>query len=210
MLNPNVLYLQSTPMTEPLLFGLSLLAVAATAAWLDAWSDKESARSITLPAAALSAACMTRYEAWGITGAVVALSFFVLLRRGVPLLRSARAALQLAAWPTIAIVVFSMNSRWVVGEWVVTGGFFVPENVEALGHPVAAWRQITTGCDCFPDPRSPGVGYAGAGRRSCSTARDRAPEHPACCSSRSLPRRRCRCTRICKGTRSESGMTCRS
>ena len=32
MLNPNVLYLQSTPMTEPLLFGLSLLAVALTAA----------------------------------------------------------------------------------------------------------------------------------------------------------------------------------
>ena len=35
MLNPNVLYLQSTPMTEPLLFGLTLLAVAATAQWLD-------------------------------------------------------------------------------------------------------------------------------------------------------------------------------
>ena len=27
-MNPNVLYLQSTPMTEPLLVGLSLLAVA--------------------------------------------------------------------------------------------------------------------------------------------------------------------------------------
>jgi hypothetical protein len=33
MVNPNVLYLQSTPMTEPLLFGLTLFAVAATAAW---------------------------------------------------------------------------------------------------------------------------------------------------------------------------------
>ena len=33
--NPNVLYLQSTPMTEPLLFGTTLLAVALTAEWLD-------------------------------------------------------------------------------------------------------------------------------------------------------------------------------
>ncbi len=32
--NPNVLYLQSTPMTEPLLVGLSLLAVAVVDAWL--------------------------------------------------------------------------------------------------------------------------------------------------------------------------------
>ena len=36
LLNPNVLYLQSTPMTEPLLFGLTLFSIAATAAWLDA------------------------------------------------------------------------------------------------------------------------------------------------------------------------------
>ena len=37
-----------------------------------------------------------------------------------------------------------MNSRWVVGEWFVTGDFFVPENVEAMGNPlgrVAADRR---------------------------------------------------------------------
>src|SRR5688500_8124571 len=33
--NPNILYLQSTPMTEPLLFGTTLLAVALTGEWLD-------------------------------------------------------------------------------------------------------------------------------------------------------------------------------
>jgi hypothetical protein len=33
MLNPNVLYLQSTPMTEPLLFGTTFLAVALVAEW---------------------------------------------------------------------------------------------------------------------------------------------------------------------------------
>jgi hypothetical protein len=33
MLNPDVLYLQSTPMTEPLLFGTTFLAVALIAQW---------------------------------------------------------------------------------------------------------------------------------------------------------------------------------
>src|ERR1700749_2716021 len=33
MLNPDVLYLQSTPMTEPLLFGTTFLAVALVAEW---------------------------------------------------------------------------------------------------------------------------------------------------------------------------------
>ena len=33
--NPNTLYLQSTPMTEPLLFGTTLVCIALTAAWLD-------------------------------------------------------------------------------------------------------------------------------------------------------------------------------
>ena len=33
--NPNVLYLQSTPMTEPLLFATTAAAVALTAAWID-------------------------------------------------------------------------------------------------------------------------------------------------------------------------------
>ncbi|MEO6213560.1 MAG: hypothetical protein ABIP65_08030, partial [Vicinamibacterales bacterium] len=47
--------------------------------------------------------------------------------------------------PVFAIVLFSINSRWVVGDWFVTGGFFIPENVDALGHPVVAWQQIADG-----------------------------------------------------------------
>ena len=33
--DPNVLYLQSTPMTEPLLFALVLMAIAAAYDWVD-------------------------------------------------------------------------------------------------------------------------------------------------------------------------------
>src|SRR5688500_4476055 len=61
--NPNTLYLQSTPMTEPMLFGTTLVCIALTAAWLD--------RGAPLPpraaGLAMMAACMTRYEAWPIS-----------------------------------------------------------------------------------------------------------------------------------------------
>ena len=38
-LNPNLLYLQSTPMTEPLLLGLTLLAIALLMSWCSAGSE---------------------------------------------------------------------------------------------------------------------------------------------------------------------------
>jgi hypothetical protein len=169
MLNPNVLYLQSTPMTEPLLFGLSLLAVAATAEWLDSghaservWLPPSGGRGCVTASAALAAACLTRYEGWAITGAVVALAIVVLLRRGVPFVASLRAGMRLGAPAAIAIAVFALNSRWVVGEWFTTGGFFVAENVEAMGHPWVAWRQIADGLEQLSGPALVWCGYAGA------------------------------------------------
>jgi hypothetical protein len=59
-LNPNVLYLQSTPMTEPL-----LMALTALATWLgiDAFRTGD-ARGIRRAGLALAGAALTRYEAW--------------------------------------------------------------------------------------------------------------------------------------------------
>jgi len=199
MLNPNVLYLQSTPMTEPLLFGLSLLAITATAGWVDSFNSQlptPNSQPITStpnaklqtpnkrqpsdpgaaawPGLALAAACLTRYEAWGVTGAVVLLAFVALLRRGTPLLTASRAVATLAAWPLAAVVIFSLNSRWVVGEWFVTGGFFVPENVEALGHPLVAWRQIMEGLTQLSGSALVWCGYIGAGLLLAECVRSRA------------------------------------
>ena len=64
---PDVLYLQSTPMTEPLLMALTLGGVALTWRWA-----ADGARGS--PAAAgvlLGLACLTRYEAWPITAAAI-------------------------------------------------------------------------------------------------------------------------------------------
>src|SRR5262249_11679946 len=74
--NPNVLYLQSTPMTESLLFGVTFVGLSLAARWIDA-----GATGLPVAAgAALAAACLTRYEAWPITAATVALAGVAALR----------------------------------------------------------------------------------------------------------------------------------
>ncbi len=141
LLNPNVLYLQSTPMTEPLLFATVMLSIALTADWLAAGAAWRPTRA----SSALAAACLTRYEAWPVTAAIVGLSLPMLVRRGLPFARSLRATVQLTAYPAIAVALFLVNSRWTVGSWFVSSGFFVAENVDALGHPLVAWDQLREG-----------------------------------------------------------------
>jgi hypothetical protein len=161
LLNPNVLYLQSTPMTEPLLFGLTLFSVAATAAWLDAVLPPEGGRTLW-PGLGLAAACLTRYEAWPITAAILGLAFAVLVRRGCRWSDALRQVAHLALWPAVALAIFSANSRWVVGTWFVPGDFFQPNNTEASGHPLVAWRQLREGLTRLAGVTLPRAGSVGA------------------------------------------------
>jgi hypothetical protein len=139
MLNPDVLYLQSTPMTEPLLFATTCLAVALIAEW--------SARAPG-PTRAAGWACvlavLSRYEAWPIVAAAIGLAFVVLLRRGLPVVTALRAIRGLALWPLWTIAAFLVNSKISVGSWFVSSGFFTPDN-PALGHPWLAWTELWTG-----------------------------------------------------------------
>ncbi|HEY7502218.1 MAG TPA: hypothetical protein VH740_27105 [Vicinamibacterales bacterium] len=159
MANPNVLYLQSTPMTEPVLFGTTLLAMTLTANWID--SENAGRTWPHAAGVALAAASMTRYEAWPICAALLALSMLVLLRRGVSLGRSALAIARLALYPAIAIVIFLLNSRWTVGAWFVSGGFFVAEN-PSLGVPSLAWEQVREGLYRLSGTLTVWPAYAGA------------------------------------------------
>jgi len=138
--DPDILYLQSTPMTEPLLFGLTLLSVSLVADWVAAGGERE-------PKAAgwtLVAACLTRYEAWFVTAALVALAFVALLRRGLSLSNAMRYTANLAAYPALAVVAFVLHSRFTIGEWFVTGGFFVTDP-RTLGRPLASFLQVSYG-----------------------------------------------------------------
>ncbi len=168
-LNPNVLYLQSTPMTEPMLFGLTLLAVEATARWLDG----SPGATPVAAGAALAAACLTRYEAWAIAAAVVVIATAIRVRRGEPWRTAGRAGLWLALLPVLAIAVFTLNSRWVVGAWFVPRGFFVAENVDAIGNPFVAWRQLDEGLRSLSGSALVWSGYAGAGMIAVSFVRSK-------------------------------------
>ena len=121
--NPNILYLQSTPMTEPLLFGLSTLQVFLFTSWV-------LGGRFTIPPAAgwvTVLACLTRYEAWPITAACYATSAFAWWRRGRALRDIVQLYARLAIYPAAAILGFMVFSRITVGEWFVSGGFFVPD-----------------------------------------------------------------------------------
>ena len=138
-LNPNVLYLQSTPMTEPLLMALMLLSIALLMQWCEPRSDRRSARV----GVAFALACLTRYEAWPVTAAALAAAVWVLWRQHEPLSRALKAVTAVALYPAAAIVAFVVFSRVVTGAWFAND-FFVAENT-AKGHPYEALAQVAWG-----------------------------------------------------------------
>jgi len=152
-LNPNVLYLQATPMTEPLLIALTTLSVAMLVDWCG--TAPRPAVDLTEPATrsdrrtaavglTFALACLTRYEAWFVTAAAMAAAVWVLWRRGSPLAAALRRIRAIALFPIGAVLGFVVFSRVVIGSWFVASGFFVPEN-KALGLPVLAAAEIWWG-----------------------------------------------------------------
>jgi len=139
-LNPNVLYLQATPMTELLLIGLTLIAVALLMAWCktgDSWP------SDALVGWVFVLACMTRYEAWPVMGSAFVAAAWALWRRGLPFAAVVMRIARVAIYPAIAIAAFFIFSRIVVGAWFAND-FFVPEN-PAQGHPYQSIAEIVWG-----------------------------------------------------------------
>jgi hypothetical protein len=140
--NPNILYLQSTPMTEPLLFGLAALQIFLLTKWV------VSGDLIPPPAAGWVTvlACLTRYEAWPITGIAFVAAAFAQWRRGLSLTALLRAHARLAVYPVVTVIAFMFFSRITVGEWFVSGGFFVPDET-LRGQPMVILEKILEGAD---------------------------------------------------------------
>jgi hypothetical protein len=130
LLNPNVLYLQSTPMTEPLLFGLSLLALERVDAWLAAPSPIREWSA----GWALAMLVLTRYEGWCIAAALMAVAAVGVRGRSVRLL----------LYPGTAILAFLLLGWASSGNWFVMSGFFVPDN-PARHQPVRVLADVASG-----------------------------------------------------------------
>lgn len=119
-LNPNLLYLHATPMTEPLLLAVTFAAVL----WLDEWIDGGGGAVPARLDAVLFAAAWTRYEAWLVLAAAFVLTAVRLHLRTLPVTAIAARLVRLAVGPAVAVALFLLNSRITVGSWFVSGGFF--------------------------------------------------------------------------------------
>ncbi len=178
-LNPNVLYLQSTPMTEPLLMALTCLSIALLIARDtglrhrgDLWRVASGEwRAIAMAFACGSGAvgvvfalaCLTRYEAWAVTVSALGLIWMIGYwpdRLGRTDRDDLRDIGRIALYPLVAIVAFTLFSRVVVGQWFVAGDFFVPEN-KSLGDWWMSIKEIAWGTQVLSS--GPLVWIAGIG-----------------------------------------------
>lgn len=145
-LNPNLLYLQATPMTEPLLLAATFLVIL----WLYEWVPTQQAHVPTRLGVALFAAAWTRYEAWPVIGVAIVATLLASARLGAAKQVLLDRAWRLAVWPAAAVLLFVVNSRITVGEWFVTGGFYVPDPAyqgRAARSLIAVWwgtHQLST------------------------------------------------------------------
>jgi hypothetical protein len=155
-LNPNVLYLQSTPMTEPLLFALSALVVLHLTQWAlasRAYADSNATVRVR-PAVCwtIVAACLTRYEAWPISGAAVVLACYVKWRRGTVFTAVLHEGAKMALFAAGTAVFFMGLSFASTGRWFVTGGFYVPD-ATLQGQPAAVYEAMREGVAALGGPR---------------------------------------------------------
>ncbi|MBM3780658.1 MAG: hypothetical protein FJW29_03120 [Acidobacteria bacterium] len=140
--NANLLYLHATPMTEPLLFATVMMA-----AWhLTVWATGDTGAHPRAAGAWMVAACLTRYEAWPVTGALVTAAVYARWRRGDPLSQALWSFASLAAYPIGTALLFACWSRYSIGEWFVTGGFYVPD-ATLQGQPAVVAHKIREGTE---------------------------------------------------------------
>ena len=139
-LNPNLLYLQATPMTEPLLLALVFLVVLWLYEWVPLNQDVVPARL----GWALFGAALTRYEAWLVIGAALVAALYGSARVGASPGALLRRAARLGAWPAAAALLVVVNSRLTIGAWFVSGGFFVPDPAYQ-GHAVRSLLAVWWG-----------------------------------------------------------------
>src|ERR1700675_2067432 len=93
-LNPNMLYLSSAPMTEPI-FAASVAALLYATLW---FRDSQSIWALLLAAAASNAASLTRYEGWFLIPFVALYFLIVAKNKWLAILFGALASLAPLAW----------------------------------------------------------------------------------------------------------------
>ncbi len=112
-LNPNVLYLQSTPMTE-MLFAASLALLVWAILW---FRDSQSILAVLVAAAASNAASLTRYEGWFLIPFAALYLFAVAKRKWNAFLFAALAAAAPLAWFAHNLFYYGNALEFYNGPW---------------------------------------------------------------------------------------------
>lgn len=165
---PDVLYLQSTPMTESL-----LMALVSLAAWLTILAAGAPVPGrVRAAGLAMAGACMTRYEAWPVTAALLAFGAYASWRQGTPCREAGGRFTRLAAYPVLAILGFLVLGRASTGSWFTTSGFFVPEG-HAMGSPIRSLASVWWGTHQLTSLPLASLGLAGLVLAALVAWRDR-------------------------------------
>jgi hypothetical protein len=112
-LNPNVLYLQSTPMTE-LLFAASLAAILWATLW---FRDAQSVWPVMIAGIASNAASLTRYEGWFLIPFVALYFLIAAKRKWHAVAFTAIAALAPVAWLAHNLFYYGNALEFYNGPW---------------------------------------------------------------------------------------------
>jgi len=143
-LNPNVLYMQSTPMTELLFFATVAAATYYVQRWIQTDDHSRGYPFLFAGAFALFLGCLTRYEAWVVTFVLAGVLLFAAWRKfgrsaaeGVLLTFLFFAGAAIALWIGWNTLIFGNPLNFQNGEYAKPS-LWVSEGEKAVGNPIVA------------------------------------------------------------------------
>jgi hypothetical protein len=153
-LNPNILYMQSTPMTELLMFATMMGAVYGLLCWIQT-DENHPAHHLYLLGAGLSALLcgLTRYEGWTLAVALTGVVLYCSLTR---LRMLTRDEWHVTEGQVLAFGVLGASAplAWMIWNWVIfgsplafqTGTYAKPSNWVATGERTVhnMWISLRT------------------------------------------------------------------
>lgn len=111
VLNPNILYLQATPLSEPALFA----TLVAASYYFVAWAQDDRLRDLVLAALATFLATLARYDGWALYLAMLALLIIICRRKRYPMTKTYANLIVYGTLGGIGIVL------WLVWNLVIFG-----------------------------------------------------------------------------------------
>jgi hypothetical protein len=130
VLNPNILYLQSTPLSEPVLFA----TLAAASYYFIAWAQDEQLRDLIYSAMATFLATIARYDGWALYLSLLAMLAVICWRKGYPRDKTVAYALLFGTLGGVGILLWFVWNLIIFGSPVafLSGSFSSQAQAQAF------------------------------------------------------------------------------